>query len=187
MVRFIQRDRKIFKGHPCLPSRNDLLLVAIDHRDLTSARHIYKYSPSLFLQDESFGMGREVDRTELFPICSIDNGDAAVGESHIDFAFIGSNIVRVVAQTQLADRLEGFCLVDFAETVLIVRDEKTIELRNVTDTLRCAETGNGMNAFALSQIDYFKAVIAERTDKQSFARGIERKMIDPPFHARQRN
>ncbi len=71
--------------------------------------------------------------------------------------------------------------------VLIARDENTIELSNVTDALRRAETRDGMNALALPQIDYFNAVVAERADKQSLARGVEGKVVDPSLHARQRN
>jgi hypothetical protein len=38
-----------------------------------------------------------------------------------------------------------------------------------------------VGAFALTQIEHFDGVIAERTNKQSFANGIEREMVDPSF------
>jgi hypothetical protein len=150
-------------------------------------RNVRENPPSLFLQGESLGMGREVDRTELLAVRGVDDGDAAVAEPHIDSALVGSNIVRIVTKAQLPDRLEGFCVVDFANPVLVIRDEKTIELGDVTDSLRRAQAGNGTNALAFSQIDYLDTVVAERTDEQTFARRVESEVIDPSFDTRERN
>jgi hypothetical protein len=41
-----------------------------------------------------------------------------------------------------------------------------------------------VDSFTFAQIDYFNAVVAERTHKQSFACRIKREMVDPPFDAR---
>ena len=44
-----------------------------------------------------------------------------------------------------------------------------------------------MDPLALVQINNFDGVIAERTNKQSFASRIKREMVDPPFDARERD
>jgi hypothetical protein len=41
-----------------------------------------------------------------------------------------------------------------------------------------------VDAFALAQIEDFGGVITERTNKQSFASGIEREMVDASFDTR---
>jgi hypothetical protein len=41
-----------------------------------------------------------------------------------------------------------------------------------------------MNSFALSQVEHFDGVIAKCTNKQSFASGIEREMVDASFDTR---
>jgi hypothetical protein len=41
-----------------------------------------------------------------------------------------------------------------------------------------------VDPFALTQIEYFDGVIAERTNKQSFANEIEREMVDATFNTR---
>jgi len=38
-----------------------------------------------------------------------------------------------------------------------------------------------VDSLALTQIEHFDGVIAERTNKQSFAGGIECEMVDPSF------
>ena len=59
--------------------------------------------------------------------------------------------------------------------------QNTIEFRDIGDSLRCAEAPDRMNSFALSQVEHFDGVIAKRTNKQSFASGIEREMVDASF------
>src|SRR6478672_493054 len=160
MVRFIQCDGEVSGNGIRFPSRDDLFFVAIDHRDLTGIGNVRENSPAIFLEDERLGMSRKLDRTDLLSVRGVDDRDATVAEANINFAVFGSDIIRVVAQAKLADRLEGFSIVNFAEAIFVVRDEKTIELRRVTYALWCAETGNGMNPLAFSQINYFNAVIA---------------------------
>jgi hypothetical protein len=41
-----------------------------------------------------------------------------------------------------------------------------------------------VNPFAISQVERFDGVIAERTNKQSLASGIEREMVNASFDAR---
>ena len=40
-----------------------------------------------------------------------------------------------------------------------------------------------MDSLALTQIDHFNGVVAERANEQSFAGRIEREMVDPSFDA----
>jgi len=44
-----------------------------------------------------------------------------------------------------------------------------------------------VGALAVSQIDYFKAVVSQRADEQSLAGWISSEVVDPSFDARQRN
>ena len=79
--------------------------------------------------------------------------------------------------------MKRFSIESLANTAFVIRNKETIEPRDVSDSLRRTETSDRVKSLALAQIEHFNGVIAERANEQSFAGGIKRKMIDPPFDA----
>jgi hypothetical protein len=47
--------------------------------------------------------------------------------------------------------------------------------------LRRTEASNRVNSLAFAQVENFDGVVIKRADKQSFASGIKREMVDPSF------
>ena len=78
-------------------------------------------------------------------------------------------------------------IVDLANTAFVICNKDAVEFRDVGNSLWCTKAGNRVNSVALAQIENFDGVIAERTNKQSFASEIEREMVDPSFDTRQRD
>ena len=70
-------------------------------------------------------------------------------------------------------------------TAFVIGNKQTIQFGGISDSLRCAKTDDRMDSLALTQIEHFDGVIAERTNKQSFTGRIEREMVDPSFDTRQ--
>ena len=65
--------------------------------------------------------------------------------------------------------------------------KEPVEFGNINETLRRSETGDRVDALAFAQVEHFGGVVAQRADEQSFAGGVEIEVINPSFHARQRD
>src|SRR4029078_12788155 len=108
MIRFIKCHGKIRQRQICFPPREYLAFIAIEYRHMARVGNINENSASLFLQLKTFGMRAEFNVADLFSVGSINNGNASVAKSYIDFLarFIIKNIVGVIFKTQFPDGLE---------------------------------------------------------------------------------
>lgn len=183
MIPFVERHRKIPKCQICIPIRNYCVLVAIDYRDVAGIGNIDEDSLTALLQLKGFGMCREFDRTDLLSVHCVDDSDASAAKPDVNLlgALVVTNIVGIIFEIQFSNDLKRFSIVNLANPSFVLSNKQTIHVRGITESLRCSETRDGVNALARSQIEYFDRVIAERTNKQPFPGRIEREMVETSF------
>src|SRR5262249_51239045 len=162
---FVERHREISKREICFPSCNDLALFTIDYCNVSRIRHVDENS--VLFQFECFGMGRKLDRADLFAVSGVDDGNSAAAEADINFfrGFVVANVVRIVFEIQFADWLQRLPVIDFENPAFVVRDNEAIKFGKVNNSLRRTEAGDGTNSFTFTKIDNFDGVISERGDE----------------------
>src|SRR5439155_24339378 len=77
--------------------------------------------------------------------------------------------------------------VDLANSTFVIGNKETVDFREIGDSLRRAEAGDGMDSLSFPQVEDFDRVVAERAHEQSFIRGVEIEVVDPSLDARQRD
>src|SRR4051812_23572350 len=189
VTRFIERDWKIGRRARCFPSRHYGSFVAVDHCYVVRARDVYEDSAALFLKGKSFGMTRESDGPERLAVGRVGDGDPSIAKAREDLPGrrIVSDIIGIITEVELAQRLVRFSVVKFADPAFVARHKQAIQPGYVGDSLRRPKTGDGVNAPVLAQVDYLDGIVAEGTDEEPFTCRVDIHVVDAPFYSRQRN
>src|SRR6266446_8472208 len=99
----------------------------------------------LFFQLERFRMLWEFYCSNDFALRRADDSDSSSAKAHVNplRCIVVTDIVGIVFEIYFSNRLVRFCVVYLANAAFVIGNKETIKFRDVGDSLRRAETGNG--------------------------------------------
>src|SRR4051794_11681522 len=106
MPRFIESDREVCRRIAGLPCRDNFTLLAIDHCHLMRVRNVHKNPWTVPLEDKSFRMPCQIERSDALRALRIDHTDSTAAESDIGLPsrHVAAHVVGVVLEINVADQ-----------------------------------------------------------------------------------
>src|SRR6266496_951099 len=169
------------------PSRDNQAFLAIHHRDVVRRRHVDEDPRPARLQLEGFRMSGKPDIARRVTGRGIERAQRAlsVSDVHLTRAGVVADVVGIIKPLDALDARERSPVQDIDAVGAAVRDIDAIELGQIENPLRLAESGDASFAATRPYVDDFQRVIAEGGDEKPLLLQVNPEVVDAPLHGRQ--
>src|SRR6266700_8332822 len=186
-ARLIERHRIIGFRAGNVPSCDNRLFRAIHHRDVARRRDVHENPRPTRLQLEGFRMSGKPDIARRAACRGIERAQRAVSVPDIHLARAGviADVVGVIQSLDALDARERSPVQDIDTVGAAVRDIDAVELGQVEDPLRLAESVEAPLQPTRLHVDDLQRIVAQCGDEEPPLLQVYPEMIDAPLHGRQ--